>query len=156
MNWEAVGALGEILGAVAVVATLLYLSIQVRQNSLLQREDARYHMLQNQLSWLDGMLQHPDVMRAHYGIDEDDVEGTAAMRSELWTQGSFIRWQWEYLRQREGIFALDDVPVAAFRAEFDGSPILARQWHASKQWLDPDFVRFMEAKVIPASAPDES
>jgi hypothetical protein len=33
MNWEAIGAIGEIVGAVAVVATLFYLAVQVRQNS---------------------------------------------------------------------------------------------------------------------------
>ncbi len=33
MNWEAVGAIGEVLGAVTVVATLFYLSRQIRQNS---------------------------------------------------------------------------------------------------------------------------
>ena len=33
MNWEAIGAAGEILGATAVVATLFYLSIQMKQNS---------------------------------------------------------------------------------------------------------------------------
>ena len=30
MNWEAIGAIGEVLGAFAVVATLLYLALQVR------------------------------------------------------------------------------------------------------------------------------
>lgn len=34
MNWEAIGAIGEILGALAVVATLVYLTVQLRQNSL--------------------------------------------------------------------------------------------------------------------------
>ncbi len=33
MNWEAIGAIGETAGAVAVVATLFYLAIQIRQNS---------------------------------------------------------------------------------------------------------------------------
>lgn len=33
MNWEAIGALGEIAGAVAVIVTLLYLAKQIRQNS---------------------------------------------------------------------------------------------------------------------------
>ena len=33
MNWDAIGAIGEIAGAIAVVATLLYLSKQIRQNS---------------------------------------------------------------------------------------------------------------------------
>jgi hypothetical protein len=33
MNWEAIGAVGEIVGAIAVIATLAYLAIQVRQNT---------------------------------------------------------------------------------------------------------------------------
>lgn len=33
MNWDAIGAIGEILGAIAVFVTLLYLSIQIRQNT---------------------------------------------------------------------------------------------------------------------------
>ncbi len=33
MNWEAIGAIGEVVGAIAVIATLLYLAIQIRQNT---------------------------------------------------------------------------------------------------------------------------
>jgi len=33
MNWDAAGALGEIVGALAVVISLAYLAIQVRQNT---------------------------------------------------------------------------------------------------------------------------
>jgi hypothetical protein len=33
MNWEAIGAVGEVLGGLAVLVTLIYLSIQVRQNT---------------------------------------------------------------------------------------------------------------------------
>jgi len=33
MNWEAIGAVGEIVGAIAVVATLAYLAAQIRQNT---------------------------------------------------------------------------------------------------------------------------
>ena len=33
MNWEAAGAIGEIVGAAAVVMTLLYLAVQTRKNS---------------------------------------------------------------------------------------------------------------------------
>lgn len=39
MNWEAIGAIAEIVGALAVVVTLAYLAIQVRQNTrMMQRE----------------------------------------------------------------------------------------------------------------------
>ena len=37
MNWDAIGAVGELVGAAAVVATLLYLSVQMR----LSREAAQ-------------------------------------------------------------------------------------------------------------------
>jgi hypothetical protein len=37
MNWEAIGAVGEILGACGVIATLFYLAIQVR----VQNKEAR-------------------------------------------------------------------------------------------------------------------
>ena len=33
MNWDAIGAVGEIAGAIAVVATIVYLARQVRDNS---------------------------------------------------------------------------------------------------------------------------
>jgi len=33
LNWEAIGAVGEILGAIGVIATLGYLAIQIRQST---------------------------------------------------------------------------------------------------------------------------
>ncbi len=40
MNWEAIGAIGEIVGALAVLATLYYLAIQIKmQNYQLQKSN---------------------------------------------------------------------------------------------------------------------
>ncbi len=33
MNWEAISAIGEIVGALAVVITLVYLAIQIREQN---------------------------------------------------------------------------------------------------------------------------
>lgn len=33
MNWDAIGAIGEIIGALAVVVTLIYLSVQLKLNT---------------------------------------------------------------------------------------------------------------------------
>lgn len=40
MNWDAIGAIGEVVGAVAVVASLVYLARQIRQNSSLVEQSA--------------------------------------------------------------------------------------------------------------------
>ena len=41
MNWEAIGAIGEIVGAVAVVLSLVYLAAQIRQNTKQVEEQCR-------------------------------------------------------------------------------------------------------------------
>jgi len=45
MNWEAIGAVGEIIGAMAVVLSLIYLAIQVRQNSNMARAESRLRLV---------------------------------------------------------------------------------------------------------------
>ena len=44
MNWEAIGALGELAGATAVVLSLVYVAIQIRDNTRSQ-EAATYHTM---------------------------------------------------------------------------------------------------------------
>ena len=45
MNWDAVGAIGSILGAIAVVVTLFYLAAQMRQNTRAMRASARQALI---------------------------------------------------------------------------------------------------------------
>lgn len=40
MNWEAIGAMGEVVGVIAVIVTLLFLSNQIRQSNKLGRAEA--------------------------------------------------------------------------------------------------------------------
>lgn len=40
MNWDAIGAVGEVLGAAAVVASLIYLARQMRMGNRLARSEA--------------------------------------------------------------------------------------------------------------------
>lgn len=49
MNWDAIGAIGELLSAVAVLVTLLYLAVQIR--------NARKEMQQSVLQYRDQAVQ---------------------------------------------------------------------------------------------------
>ena len=40
MNWEALGAIGEIVGAVAVILTLGFLAVEIRQSRKVVRRSA--------------------------------------------------------------------------------------------------------------------
>lgn len=50
MNWDAIGAAGEILGALAVVISIGYLSIQIRSNTRATRASAGFDAMH---SWAD-------------------------------------------------------------------------------------------------------
>ncbi len=63
MNWDAVGAVGEIVGACAVVGTLAYLSIQIRQAS-------RTNQAQTFQALMDGMAGHRHVM---FGTENSEL-----------------------------------------------------------------------------------
>lgn len=67
MNWEAIGAVGEILGALFVFASLLYLANQVRHNSrstLSQSINTRAYQLQS----LSALQANPALMAAMKAI----------------------------------------------------------------------------------------
>ena len=83
------GALGEIVGAVAVVVTLLYLTSQIRQNTLSLR-NASSSSINEALSHINGRLaENPD------GLAEIWVRGCADLSSlnpvelERWQRQTF-------------------------------------------------------------------
>ena len=81
MDWEAIGAVGEILGAIAVLVTLFYLASQIRQNTLTSRA-AMHHQVATEFNRLHEMiLSHshvPDVMaRAGYTGGDAQVRALA-------------------------------------------------------------------------------
>ena len=53
MDWNAVGAIGEIVGAIAVVTTLLYLSTQVREGNKQAELEGFRHTLDGFNEWMD-------------------------------------------------------------------------------------------------------
>jgi hypothetical protein len=63
MNWEAAGAIGEIIGALAVFFTLAYLAVQIRQNTKTVHSAA-----------LDSSIQAASAVRNLLSADDDAAE----------------------------------------------------------------------------------
>lgn len=64
MNWEAIGAAGELVGAVAVFMTLLYLAKQIRQNSQAVKNSAAQTLLSEANGALQVAASDPGTARA--------------------------------------------------------------------------------------------
>ena len=59
MNWEAVGAVSELVGAVAVLVSLLYLASQIRQGTATTRVQTVQHLLTSDTASADSMIAGP-------------------------------------------------------------------------------------------------
>ena len=49
MNWDALGAISETIGAIAVIVTLAYLAVQIRQNTR-ATQTASHHAITDSLN----------------------------------------------------------------------------------------------------------
>jgi hypothetical protein len=70
MNWDAIGAIAELAGALAVIATLVYLAVQLRQNSALLKSSIATASREstNQLTGL--LASDREALRVFYeGLD---------------------------------------------------------------------------------------
>ena len=56
MNWEAIGATAEIFGVVAILVSLIYVAIQIRQSNNVARADAERAVLENWRQALDSLV----------------------------------------------------------------------------------------------------
>jgi hypothetical protein len=62
VNWDAAGAIGEVVGAAAVLVTLVYLATQIKQANNLSRFDTLKEIM-NQFNHLNEMVVADPVLR---------------------------------------------------------------------------------------------
>ncbi len=61
MTIQDLGSLGELIAAVATVATLVYLALQIRQNTRVLRHAAERATVEDANNWRSYLIQHPEV-----------------------------------------------------------------------------------------------
>ena len=61
MNWDAVGSIAELIGAVAVVGSLIYLAVQIKSGTKTLRTSTRDLTFQHLMEWNHSLLQDPDL-----------------------------------------------------------------------------------------------
>ena len=76
MNWDALGAIAELLGAIAVFLTLAYLTVQVRQNSKALELQNKFSAAQIMQARTDTVMQWNSVI---LGSEQNIAANSLAM-----------------------------------------------------------------------------
>jgi len=151
MNWNAIGAVGELLGALGVIVSLLYLSNQLRGSIRQARLDA-VRAVQTEIgAVLRSLGASPPLANAYArgvkGWDHLESEGEMMMLS--CTYISMLRSYEELIRYRDqGL--VDEwawSSVDSLMKSLMSSKGFADWWSIRGAWFSSEFQRHVEAAV---------
>jgi hypothetical protein len=149
MNWEAIGAIAELLGAVGVIASLVYLATQIRQ-SREQMRAATYQQLHEYIGVSANSAPGPEMEVVRLGnADFHSLNEQDQFRYNQWAFRLMISFEDAHYQYRIGMLDEDRWRVyhIALQAFFD-MPGYSQWWDAQHpravEMLGPDFVALVE------------
>ena len=150
MNWEAIGAAGEVFGALVVVATLVYLSRQIS-------EQVKAATTENMSSWLSDYNslvlrltdsgETADIIRRGLA-DFDSLGGKDKTRFHMWIVTHTLTAQNLFLQQKSE-FMNEHITemVLAVNASVIKTNGGAQWWAYTKPTVEPSFAAEMERRI---------
>jgi hypothetical protein len=110
VNWEALGAIGEIVGAVAVIVTLGYLAVQIRQNTKSVRSATLQSVLDGGNSFLEHLFKDPELLRIWRSgvIDLESLPEPVRPRFHFFAMSFLRRIETFHHHYREGLLPDED------------------------------------------------
>ena len=152
MSIAELGALGEFIGSFGVIATLIYLAIQIRANTRTTRAEASYNALH---SWAqlneDLAKSSDDVIEPFVGIYEETKDFTELtdvqhLRFTLLTRAIFDKLEGQYFLYKYGQL---DPELWQIRARVAQGilelPYYAQWWKTTKSAYTKSFVAEIES-----------
>ena len=143
VNWDAVGAMAELLGALAVVVSLLYVATQVRESTRQARRDATRDLATRISDVSLAVASSPELgeLLVKGGADLSQLSKGDQARYRGLMNSIFRSLEQQYLLRREG--ALDDESWKAVQhiiRDFADLPGTRAYLTDRGQWYTPSFL----------------
>ncbi len=159
LNWEAIGAVGEILGALVIVVTLAYLSAQVRESQKATAADI-YQMraMSRAEAELQIALNCPTYHEIHFRFLElQAAEGLDAALASLSNQDQFLvsRYYDSLMVRMDNVcfqYKQGFIPDPYFASVKDGIRSFAPVWRRLGLSVPPDLDRIIHSVLAEDSA----
>ena len=153
MNWEAIGAIGQMVGAIAVVISLIYLTREIRRNARLARQSSV-----DTLNVVAGQLaQHPHLAELFdRGIrDLRSLEGADRVSFEALMLQWFHIFAEMYSQHLEGhldprVWREVETPM---RDLINARPGIQAWWRLYSKWFGEEFVNYVNQVQQTAKPP---
>jgi hypothetical protein len=155
VNWETGAAIAEIVAATAVIASLIYLAIQIRQNNELLRSGSRQALVTNDVSSLAANFQNADVFAKY--VAESEMSAEDQLRMSFMFALDLRNREFEYFQYTNGL--LDEETWLAYRHVIliNHSTDLGRKWwdEIGRGIVDPAFGKLVD-ELLANAEPDHT
>ena len=151
MNWDAVGAVAELVGATGVIASLLYLAVQVRASTRASSVDAKLESARLLNDFIDSLIQNPELnalwLQGRKSLDSLPPEEYLRF-SNMCLKGMWF-FSAGYFQFRQGTLAEDDwfEVRAVIRFWLHGQGCRAWWAKVGRPMYGDEFVAFIESEI---------
>lgn len=147
MNWEAAGAIGEMIGAAAVVVSLVYLASQIRTQNRESRA-ASVHQVLHEYSTAISKLHEREMADVWVAAieDFDSLGPSQRLRFVIYLTVAVRSFEDAYFQWREGRLE-DDVWHALLTSLIDvkSTEAFSRFWELRRHQFRPDFTDYIDS-----------
>ncbi len=146
MNWDAIGAVGEVVGALAVVASLVFLALQIRAQNRDTRLAAMHEISE---SFRDSLspLCVPEVAEViTKGNDYESLTDSEKLVVTAFYQQMLRVWEEAFLQHGQGRLATTiwDTMVKQYTSVISSSTATI-VWNSRKKFYDPAFEAYVDS-----------
>ena len=156
MNWEAIGAVGEVAGAVGVIISLLYLAVQIRGDARAKRaatvhdQSAAYRDLLEMLATDEELSKvYLRGLRDLGSIDDSEFVRFSSALGFMFRVFEEAFFQWQEGNLDAHLWNGYESPIADMLAY----PGTQEWWSTRSHWYSPQFRDFVGEKVSASNAP---
>lgn len=147
--------LSQTIGFIAnigVIAGIVFVAIEVRQNNRLLEAQARYSLRQYRSDIADTIMT-PHVLEAAHKYASGQNISPAEKSAVLMTALKVLElWEWQHGEYAAGMLRREVLPVDSWRLWYYGkgqSPLPIEEiWCSRKDVMNPSFVSFFEENII--------
>ena len=148
MNWDALATIAELIGAIAVVISVVYLAVQIRENTKVSAEEAVSSAI-DAFNDLDKLIAGDSelasiAIRGEKSFDalspEDRLRFDSLMSIEF---GVYERWQTK--SSRTGIGYEHDQLMRFMLGKRLAENGISAWWRNNREWFPPSFVAWVNS-----------
>jgi hypothetical protein len=156
VNWDAIGAVGEVLGAAGVIISLLYLAVQIRGDARAKRASAVHEQSGAYRDFLQTLANDGELADIYLrGVrDFDSVKDADLIRFSSALGFLFRVFDEAFFQWKEG--HLDPHVWLGFEspiADMVAYPGVRDWWAGRSHWYSIPFQEFIQSKIVAAEAP---